>query len=303
MRPSPTETSTDRHREALESFAREGRPTLIIVDRHIGYGAPNRHDTSDAHGEPLGEDDVRVTKRSYGWPEDAKFLVPDGVGEHFAPGSGDGGSELREAWYAAASRLSRRVSRTRGPVRPVDHRQLPEGWDAGLPGFPADAKGMATRDAGGKVLNALATHGPLAHWRLSRPRPSTKTRLTFEGAGDLEPTDRGPQLHFGVREHAMGASSTAWRCEVRAFGSLSSSSPTTRTGDPARGPDGAAGHLRFHARFDRRRRRRADAPADRAHLALRAIPGLDPLRPADANEVTEAWRGIVDAPAHTGRPR
>src|SRR5258705_8748589 len=132
------------------------KPTLIVVDSHIGYGSPHKHDSSDAHGEPLGEEEVRLTKRNYGWPEDAKFLVPDGVYEHFQSGIGKRGKELRGAWSARFEAYKTKFPALADEISRMENRQLPDGWDKDLPSFPADAKGLATRDSSGKVENAIA---------------------------------------------------------------------------------------------------------------------------------------------------
>ena len=198
---------TQRVAQAIERFRQtKDVPTLIIVDSHIGYGAPHKHDTSAAHGEPLGVEEIRLAKRSYGWPEDAKFLVPDGVREHFSGGIRQRGRRLRMAWMASIE-----AYRTEHPIlatqlRRMQKRELPDGWDADLPSFPADSKGLASRDSSAKVLNAIASHYPWLIGGAADLAPSTKTRLVFEGAGDLE-TDNpgGRNLHFGIREHAMGA--------------------------------------------------------------------------------------------------
>src|SRR5258706_585652 len=162
------------------------RPTLIIVDSHIGYGSPTKQDTHGAHGEPLGEEEIKLTKRFYGWPEDAKFLVPDGVREHFAAGIGARGAKLRGEWMARFEAYKARYPAEADALYRMQHRQLPEGWDKGLPVFPADAKGMAGRDASAKVLNAVAQNIPWLIGGSADLTPSTKTRMTFEGAGDFE---------------------------------------------------------------------------------------------------------------------
>src|SRR5215468_9533229 len=197
------------------------RPTVIIVDSHIAYGAPNKHDTSAAHGEPLGEEEIRLTKRFYGWPEDAKFYVPDGVYQHFRNGIGKRGKELRDAWFARVKDYRAKYPDLADQFYRLHHRQLPEGWDRDLPSFPADAKGIATRDASGKVLNAIAKNIPWMLGGSADLAPSCKTRLTFEGAGDVSPDNSGGRnLHFGIREHAMAAVLNGMALvQVRAYGS------------------------------------------------------------------------------------
>ncbi len=180
------------------------RPTLIIVDSHIAFGAPNKQDTKEAHGEPLGEDEIRLAKRNYGWPEDAKFLVPDGVRENFTDGIGKRGKELRTAWQALFERYKKDFPQQADHLQRMQRRELPEGWDKNLPAFPADPKGLASRDSSAKVLNALAQNVPWLIGGAADLAPSTKTRLTFDGAGDFEAGHyNGRNFHFGIREHAM----------------------------------------------------------------------------------------------------
>jgi transketolase len=183
---------------ALKTFkSTTDRPTLVIVDSHIAYGAPNKQDTSAAHGEPLGEEEVGLTKRNYGWPEDAKFLVPDGVREHFTAGIGKRGHELREAWMARFKEYQKKYPELADHLYRMQHRQLPECWDKNLPTFPADPRGLATRDSSGKVLNAIAKSVPWLVGGAADLFPSTKTRLTFEGAGDFLTDNRsGRYFHF-----------------------------------------------------------------------------------------------------------
>ena len=205
------------------------RPTLIIVDSHIGYGAPHKQDTSGAHGEPLGEEEIRLAKRNYGWPEDRKFYVPDGVYDHFREGIGKRGKRLRDAWFERIDEYSRQYPELADELFRMQHRQLPEGWDRDLPEFPADPKGLATRDSSGKVLNAAAKNIPWLIGGSADLAPSTKTRLTFGGAGDFSADDyAGRNFHFGIREHAMGAILNGRSLvKVRPFGSGFSFSPIT----------------------------------------------------------------------------
>jgi transketolase len=197
----------DMLRRAFQVFKHtQDRPTLIIVDSHIAYGAPNKQDTGAAHGEPLGEEEIRLTKRFYGWPEDAKFLVPDGVREHLRDGVGRRGRELHAAWLARYEEYRRQYPEPADHLHRMQYRQLPEGWDRDLPTFPADPKGMAGRDASGKTLNAIAKNLPWLIGGAGDLAPSTKTRLTFDGAGDLTPENPGGRnMQLGVREHAMAA--------------------------------------------------------------------------------------------------
>ena len=192
---------------AFRSFLEtDDRPTMIIVDSHIAWGSPHKQDTHAAHGEPLGEDEVKLTKRFYGWPEDAKFFVPDGVYEHFQQGIGRRGKELRDAWFDRLKEYKAKYPGLADELYRIQHRQLPDGWDKDLPTYPADPKGVATRSSSGEVLNAIAKNVPWLIGGAADLAPSTKTRLTFEGAGDFEAGSyNGRNLHFGIREHAMGA--------------------------------------------------------------------------------------------------
>src|SRR5689334_11808037 len=192
---------------AFDLAARErSRPTLIIIESHIGYGAPHKQDTAEAHGEPLGEDEVRDTKRFYGWPEDAQFLVPDGVYQHFANGIGKRGAAAHAAWQALFERYRAAHPDLARQFGMIQERDLPEGWEAAIPSFPPDEKGLASRDSSGRVENAIAQCIPWLIGGAADLAPSTKTRLTFEGAGDFQPANHaGRNLHFGIREHAMGA--------------------------------------------------------------------------------------------------
>jgi len=197
----------DRIEQALARFRdTKARPTLIILDSHIGYGAPHKHDSAAAHGEPLGEEEVRLAKRSYGWPEDAQFLVPEGVRDHFAAGVGTRGAAARSRWTALFAAYQGKYPDLATEIEQMQRRELPDGWDADIPEFPPDDKGIAGREASGKVENAIAQRHPWLIGGAADLAPSTKTRLTFEGAGDFSRDDRhGRNLHFGVREHAMSA--------------------------------------------------------------------------------------------------
>lgn len=272
------------------------RPTLIIVDSHIAYGAPNKQDTSAAHGEPLGEEEIRLTKQRYGWPEDAKFLVPDGVRDHFREGIGKRGRALRENWFSLFEKYQQAYPDLAAHLYSMQHRQLPEGWDAGLPSFPADAKGLATRDSSGKVLNVVARNVPWLIGGSADLGPSAKTRLTVEGAGDFFPeTYQGRNLHFGIREHVMGAVVNGLSLsKVRAFGST-----FLVFCDYARPPMRLSALMEIpviyiftHDSIGVGEDGPTHQPIDQI-ASLRAIPGLITIRPADANEVVEAWRVIM----------
>ncbi len=293
---------TARLASCIQSFARaQDRPTLIIIESHIGYGAPHKQDTNAAHGEPLGEDEVRLAKRSYGWPEDAKFLVPEGVREIFAAGIGRRGRELREAWQACFESYRRRHPELADEIERMQRGELPPGWDASLPVFPASDKGLASRDSAGKVLNAIAQRHPWLIGGAADLAPSTKTRLIFQGAGDLSAADPGGRnLHFGIREHAMGAVVNGIALsKIRAYAST-----FLIFSDYMKPPMRLAALMELpviyvftHDSIGVGEDGPTHQPVEQL-VALRAIPGLITLRPADANEVVEAWRVILGLRHH-----
>jgi transketolase len=276
--------------------ATRDRPTLIIVHSHIGWGSPNRQDTKEAHGEALGEEEVRLTKKNYGWPEDAKFLVPDGVREHFQAGIGARGRQLHAAWSARYAEYRAKFSEQADQLDRMARRDLPDGWDRNLPSFAPDPKGKATRDTAGQVLNALAKNIPWLLGGAADLAPSTKTRFTFEGAGDFGPKDHaGRNFHFGIREHAMNAIVNGLTLSnVRAFGAT-----FLMFSDYGRNPQRLASLMEIPSVFVYTHDSLGlgeDGPTHQPieHLAsLRAIPGLITLRPADAAEALEAWKLIV----------
>lgn len=272
------------------------RPTLIIVDSHIAYGAPNKQDTSAAHGEPLGEEEIRLTKRRYGWPEDDKFLVPDAVREHFQAGIGARGRALQAAWWAKFEEYRRQYPELAEHGYRMLRRELPDGWDCGLPTFPADPKGMATRDASSQVLNVLAKNVPWLLGGSADLGPSCKTRLTFDGAGDFSAEDAaGRNLHFGIREHAMGAMLNGLSLsKIRPFGSgFLIFSDYARTAIRLSAlMEIPVIHIFTHDSIGVGEDGPTHQPVEQL-ASLRAIPGLITLRPADANEVVEAWRAII----------
>ena len=282
---------------AFGTFRKESeRPTLIIVDSHIAYGAPNKQDTHAAHGEPLGDEEIRLTKRNYGWPEDAKFLVPDGVPAHFQQGIGVRGAELRNAWMARFSEYQAQYPELADHLYKMQHRQLPEAWDKGLPTFPPDEKGLAGREASAKVLNAVATNVPWVLGGAADLAPSTKTRLTFEGAGDLTSENpSGRNVHFGVREHAMGAILNGLSLsKVRPYGSgflifSDYARPAIRLSALMEIP---VLHVFTHDSIGVGEDGPTHQPIEQLP-SLRAIPGLIVLRPGDANEIVEAWKVIM----------
>jgi transketolase len=282
---------------AFATFRKEDeRPTLIIVDSHIGYGAPNKQDTSGAHGEPLGEDEVRATKRNYGWPDDATFLVPDRVYVRFAEGVGARGRQAREDWMDLFAAYGVEHPELADQLLRMQRRELPDGWDMDLPVFPADERGLGGRDASGKVLNAIAQNVPWLVGGAADLAPSTKTRLTFDGAGDFSAEDRGGRnLHFGVREHAMHAIVNGLSLsKLRAFGAQ-----FLIFSDYARTPirlsaimELPAIHIFTHDSIGVGEDGPTHQPIEQL-AGFRAMPGLVDLRPGDANEVVEAWRWIM----------
>jgi transketolase len=272
------------------------RPTLIIVDSHIAYGAPNKQDTSAAHGEPLGEEEIRHTKRNYGWPEDSRFLIPDGVRGHFYAGIGKRGLELRDAWMTKFEEYRQQYPTLADHIYLMQHRKLPEGWDSDLQTFPADSKGIASRVSSGNVLNAIAKNVPWLIGGSADLAPSTKTRLTFEDAGDFFAENPGGRnFHFGVREHAMGAILNGLSLsKMRPFGSSflifsDYSRPAIRLSALMEIP---VIHIFTHDSIGVGEDGPTHQPVEQL-ASLRAIPGLITLRPADANEVVEAWRVIM----------
>jgi transketolase len=287
----------ERLSQALEQFrSTNDVPSLIIVDSHIGFGAPHKQDTSAAHGEPLGEEEIRLAKRSYGWPEDAKFLVPDGVREHFSAGIGRRGSDLRATWTALFEQYRAAHPELAAQIERMQRRELPDGWDADIPTFPADPKGLASRDASGKVLNAIAKNLPWLIGGAADLSPSTKSSLTFESAGNFE-TDSygGRNLHFGIREHAMGAAVNGLALsKIHAYASTflifsDYMKPAIRLSALMELP---AITIFTHDSIGLGQDGPTHQPVEQL-IALRAIPGLITLRPADANEVAEAWRAVI----------
>jgi len=282
---------------AFQTFQRtEDRPTLIIVDSHIAYGAPNKQDTSAAHGEPLGDEEIRLTKKNYGWPEDARFLVPEGVREHFQEGIGKRGKDLRERWHQTFQQYAQQYPELATHVGKMQRRDLPDGWDRDLREFPADAKGVAGRDASAKVLNAIARNLPWVVGGSADLAPSTKTRLTFDGAGDFSGKNyHGRNLHFGIREHAMGSILNGMALsKMRVFGSgfLIFSDylrPAIRLAALMEIP---VIYIFTHDSIGVGEDGPTHQPIEQL-ISLRSIPNLITLRPGDANEVIEAWRLIM----------
>ncbi len=287
----------DRIEHALGEFRKtKDRPTFVILDSHIGYGSPNKQDKPEAHGEPLGEEEVRLTKRCYGWPEDAQFLVPEGVYEHFNSGIGARGADARKKWEELFAAYRAKFPGLALEINQMQRRELPQGWDQNLPVFPADAKGIAGREASGKVLNVLAQNIPWLLGGSADLGPSNKTTLTYKGAGDFQnATPGGKNLHFGIREHAMAAAANGL--------SLSKLRPFCATffifSDYARPALRLSALMELPTIFVFTHDAMSDGEDGPTHqpvehlASLRAIPGLVTLRPGDANEVVEAYRYIM----------
>ena len=276
------------------------RPTLIVVHSHIGYGSPHKHDSFEAHGEPLGEEEVRLTKQFFGFDPDQQFVVPDGVREHFASQFGARGTQLHSAWQQMFARYRAEYPDLAEQIACLSERRLPSGWEDALPVFPPSASGLSTRDASGKVLNAMAEQIPWIVGGAADLTPSTKTRLTFASAGDFQsgesPGDHhGRNMHYGVREHAMCAAVNGMTLTgLRAFGS-----GFLIFTDYARGSIRLAAlmelpvlHIWTHDSISLGEDGPTHQPIEQI-LSLRAIPGMTVIRPADANEMTEAYRCVL----------
>jgi transketolase len=288
----------DLLREAFERFKKTtDQPTLLIVDSHIGYGAPSKQDTSAAHGEPLGEEEIRATKKRYGWPEDAKFLVPPEVLEDFKSKLGQRGAKLRSDWMSLFAAYQKEHSELAAETLAIQRREPPQDWDREIPSFPPDAKGIASRDSSGKVLNAIAKNYPWLVGGSADLSPSTKTRLTFPEAGEINRDSFGGRnIHFGVREHAMGAILNGLAlAKLRAFGS-----GFLIFSDYGRGSLRLAAIMEIpviyiftHDSIGVGEDGPTHQPVEQL-ASLRVIPGLTDIRPCDANEVAEAWRVIME---------
>jgi transketolase len=287
----------DRIERAFEVFRKtKGRPTFIVLDSHIGYGSPHKQDTPEAHGEPLGDDEVRLTKRAYGWPEDTKFLVPDGVYDHFTAGVGARGAQARREWTELFAKYRTKYPELAAEIDLMQRRELPGGWDRNLPVFPADPKGVAGREASGKVLNTLAQNIPWFIGGSADLGPSNKTTLKYDGAGNVQAGSLGGKnLHFGIREHAMAAIVNGLSLsKLRAFGAT-----FFIFSDYARPAIRLSALMELPTIFIFTHDAMGDGEDGPTHqpvehlASLRAIPGLITLRPGDANEVVEAYRYII----------
>ena len=286
-----------RIEHTVEIFRKEkGRPTFIVLDSHIGYGSPHKHDTSAAHGEPLGDEEIRLCKRYYGWPEDAKFLVPDGVYDHFAAGIGARGRKARSAWTELFANYRKAHPDLAAEIDMMQRRELPAGWDKNLPVFPADPKGTSGREASGKVLNVLAQNIPWFLGGSADLGPSNKTIFSYKGAGFFHSNNPGGKnLHYGIREHAMGAIVNGLSVsKLRPFGAT-----FFIFSDYARPAIRLSALMELPTLFIFTHDAMGDGEDGPTHqpiehlASFRAIPGLVTLRPADANEVVEAYRYIM----------
>jgi transketolase len=296
----------ERLEQAYKGFLNtEDRPTLIVVQSHIGYGAPHKQDSPEAHGEPLGEEEVRLTKQFFGFDPAQNFVVPDGVREHFAAQLGQRGAAMSAAWHALFQRYRTEHPDLAAQIDSIAKRDLPAGWEAALPVFPPDERGLATRDASGRVLNAIAQRIPWVIGGAADLAPSTKTRLTFGGAGDFQPPGNlgnygGRNMHFGVREHAMCAAVNGMTLSgLRAFGS-----GFLIFTDYARGSIRLASlmdlpvlHIWTHDSISVGEDGPTHEPIEQL-ISLRAIPGMVVIRPADANEMSEAYRCALKMKDH-----
>jgi transketolase len=272
------------------------RPTLLRVNSHIGYGSPHKQDTSAAHGEPLGEEEIRLVKKFYGWPEDAKFLVPDGVLDNFKNGIGKRGGDLHQKWETMFADYAKKFPALAEEIKRMLHRELPDGWDKKLPTFPADAKGLATRESSGTVLNAVAQGVPWLVGGSADLAGSDRTRLKFDGAGDFQAGSYGGRnLHFGVREHGMASALNGMAVsKIRPFcGTFFNFSdymrPAIRLAALMEVP---TIYVFTHDSIGLGEDGPTHQPIEQL-ASLRAMPGLMLLRPADANEVVEAWKVIM----------
>ncbi|MGX5774351.1 transketolase [Methylorubrum zatmanii] len=289
---------------AIETFLQSSdRPTLIIVNSIIGYGAPTKQNTSKAHSDALGPDEVKGAKRAYGWPEESEFLVPDGVYDTFSEGIGKRGAALYAQWQGFFDAAKAADAEHAEDLSAFLEGRLPAGWDKDIPVFAPDPKGLATRESSGKVLNAIARHVPFLLGGSADLAPSNKSNLTFEGAGSLTPFEPGGRnIHFGVREHAMGSIVNGLGLVgLRAYGAT-----FLVFADYMRPPIRLAAlmelpvfHIFTHDSIGVGEDGPTHQPVEQL-LSLRCIPGLVTLRPADANEVAEAYRVIFslkDQPA------
>ncbi len=279
---------------AIETFkATTDKPTFIVVHSVIGYGSP-KAGSEKAHGEPLGDENIRLTKQAYGWPEDKSFYVPDGVIEHFNGAIAERGAKLRDEWVALTDKYRGAYPELSAELDLLLKDELPEGWDADIPVFEADPKGVASRDSGGKVLNAIAAKVPWLIGGSADLAPSTKTDI--KGQPSFEANNyAGRNFHFGIREHGMGAIVNGMALShLRSYGST-----FLVFVDYMRAPVRLSAIMEVGAVWVFTHDSIGvgeDGPTHQPieHLAtLRAIPGLDTIRPSDANEVVAAWKAVL----------
>ncbi len=279
---------------AIETFkATNDKPTFIVVHSVIGYGSP-KAGSEKAHGEPLGEENIRLTKQAYGWPEDKSFYVPDGVIDHFNGAIAERGAKLRDEWVALTDKYRGAYPELSAELDLLLKDELPEGWDADIPTFEADAKGVASRDSGGKVLNAIAAKVPWLIGGSADLAPSTKTDIKGQPSFEAE-NYAGRNFHFGIREHGMGAIVNGMALShLRSYGST-----FLVFADYMRAPVRLSAIMEVGAIWVFTHDSIGvgeDGPTHQPieHLAtLRAIPGLDTIRPSDANEVVAAWKAVL----------
>jgi transketolase len=279
---------------AIDTFkGTTGKPTLIAVKGIIGYGAPHKQDTEHAHGEPLGDDEIAAAKKFYGWPTDAKFLVPDGVYKHFQDGIGARGAKAHAEWSKKFADYKKAHAELAAQFELMQARELPKNWEASLTAFPADAKGMATRDSSGKVLNAVAKAVPWVVGGSADLAKSNKSKLTFDGAGDFQADSRGGRnVNFGVREHGMGAIINGMALSgLRSFGAgflifSDYGRAAIRLGAIIQIP---VFYVFTHDSIGVGEDGPTHQPIEQIN-SLRMIPDLIVIRPGDANEVTEAYK-------------
>jgi transketolase len=283
----------------VEAKGVKDRPTLIVVHSIIGWGAPHKQDTSSAHGEALGVEEVALAKKAYGWPEDKFFYVPDGVHERFAAGIGARGKAARADWQARFDTYTKQYPDLAREFAQMEAHELPAGWDSGIPTFDADPKGVASRDSSGKVLNAIAARVPWMIGGAADLSPSTKTNLKFEGAGSFEADNyAGRNLHFGIREHGMGAVVNGLALSnLRPYGSTflifsDYMKPPIRLSAIMEVP---SIWVFTHDSIGVGEDGPTHQPIEQL-ASLRGVPGLTVLRPGDANEVAEAWRVALADP-------
>lgn len=294
---------TEALARALEVFKRtDDAPTLIVVDSVIGFGSPNKHNTAAAHGEPLGDDEIKLTKKAYGWDENSSFLVPDEARTWLHDALIERNTSDYESWQGALNKLEEEQADLADELQRMRAGEMPEQWQDNLQTFETDVKGIASRASGGKVLNAFAAKIPWLLGGSADLSPSTKTNLTFDGAGSFSADNySGRNLHFGIREHAMGSIANGM--------ALSYVRPYTSTflvfSDYMKPPIRLASIMELPVIFVFTHDSIGVGEDGPTHqpieqlTQLRATPGLLTLRPGDANETAQAWKIAL---AQTSRP-